>query len=82
MPNIREYFEPGYELETFGDEREMLDKIRYYLAFPDKRQAIARRGQERCMQDHAMELRITQLDAIIQKYRAQSRSRQLKGQFA
>ncbi|WP_277057361.1 glycosyltransferase [Trichlorobacter lovleyi] len=82
MPNIREYFEPGYELETFGDEREMLDKIRYYLAFPDKRQAIARRGQQRCMQDHAMELRITQLDAIIQKYRAQSRSRQLKGQFA
>lgn len=82
MPNIREYFEPGYELETFGDEREMLDKIRYYLAFPDKRQAIAGRGQERCMRDHAMELRITQLGAIIQKYHAQSRSRQLKGQFA
>jgi spore maturation protein CgeB len=68
MPNIREYFEPGLEVEVFRSEREMLEKIAFYLANPDRREAIARRGRERCLAEHSMECRIPELEAIVHKY--------------
>jgi SAM-dependent methyltransferase len=52
--NVREYFRSGWEIETFRDAQEMFDKIRFYLRHPDLREAIARRGQERCLRDHSM----------------------------
>jgi SAM-dependent methyltransferase len=66
--NLREYFEPGVEIETFRDEREMLDKIRHYLAHPAEREAIARRGQERCLRDYSIERRAEALDAIVREH--------------
>jgi hypothetical protein len=41
-------FEEGKEAEFFSDERELLDKTRYYLDHADARVTIARRGLERC----------------------------------
>lgn len=63
--NIGEYFEIGREIETFRDEQELFDKIRYYLAHPEQREAIARRGQERCLRLYSMEMRAAELDRII-----------------
>jgi len=68
--NISDYFEPGVEIETFRDSVEMLRKIRYYLAHPEEREAIARRGQERCLRDYSMDRRATELDTIIRKHYA------------
>lgn len=67
--NIGEYFEPGLEIETFRDEQELLGKIRYYLAHPEQREAIARRGQERCLRQYSMERRAEELDRIIRARR-------------
>ncbi len=44
-------FEEGVEAEYFGDDREMIRKIRHYLDHPDEREAIARRARERCLRD-------------------------------
>lgn len=66
--NLGEFFEIGKEIETFRDSDEMLRKIRYYLDHPDEREAIARRGQERCLRDYSMEKRTAEFDRIIQKH--------------
>jgi glycosyltransferase involved in cell wall biosynthesis len=52
--NIRTYFEPGVECETFASEGELEEKVRYFLRHEEEREAIARRGRERCLRDFAM----------------------------
>ncbi len=64
-PNIARFFEPGHEIETFRSQEEMLAKVRYYLAHPDEREAIARRGLERCHREYAVELRAAEFDRIV-----------------
>ncbi len=34
--NINQYFEPGKEIETFKDRKELIEKIDYYIANPKK----------------------------------------------
>lgn len=67
-PNICEYFEPGVEIETFRDEKDLTDKILYYLAHPDEREAIAKRGQQRCFQQYSMQIRAAEFDRVIRRY--------------
>ncbi len=67
-PNICEYFEPGVEIETFRDEKDLTDKILYYLAHPDEREAIAKRGQQRCLQQYSMQVRTAEFDRVIRRY--------------
>ncbi|ETR66573.1 MAG: hypothetical protein OMM_05586 [Candidatus Magnetoglobus multicellularis str. Araruama] len=64
-PNIEELFKPGVEIETFKDSNELISKVKYYLANPDKREAIARRGQERCFKEHLMENRVKIFEKIV-----------------
>ncbi len=81
--NITDYFLPGEEIETFKDNPELIEKIYYYLKHSEKRQAIARRGQERCLRDHAMDKRIAELDKIIRKHLSiKPSARQTCGSYA
>ncbi|CAN2045681.1 O-methyltransferase [Candidatus Magnetomoraceae bacterium gMMP-13] len=66
--NLKYYFEPGREIETFRDEKELIEKIQYYLSHPYEREAIARRGQERCLRDYSMEKRAVAFDGIIRSH--------------
>jgi len=66
--NIRQYFEPGVEIETFRNSKELIEKIYYYLAHPEEREAIAICGQERCFRDYSMKKRVQELDNIIRKH--------------
>jgi FkbM family methyltransferase len=65
--NLSRYFEVGTEIESFRDEREMVDKVRYYLAHPAEREAIALRGHERCMREHSMARRVMAFDALLRE---------------
>ena len=42
-------FEEGVHLECYGSEQELLDKVRYYLAHPDRAAEIARQGHQEFM---------------------------------
>ncbi len=66
--NLDRFFEIGKEIETFKDVKEAIDKIYYYLRHPEEREAIARRGQERCLRDYSMQQRGRALDTIVKKY--------------
>jgi glycosyltransferase involved in cell wall biosynthesis/SAM-dependent methyltransferase/predicted O-methyltransferase YrrM len=66
--NLKEYFVPGEEIETFTDTKDLGDKIRYYCEHDDERQAIAERGQARCLRDYTMQKRATALDGIIRRH--------------
>ena len=65
--NLQDYFQPGLEIETFKDEKELIEKIYFYLDNPEKRKAIASRGQKRCLSEYSMGKRAIEFDRIIQK---------------
>lgn len=70
QPNIQKFFEPGVEIETFRDSGELIEKIYYYLEHSEKREAIARRGHERCRREYSMSNRAKEFDALIRKHLA------------
>ena len=53
-PELKNFFEPGIEVETFRNENELLSKILYFLDNPDQCDDIANRGQARCLEDHGL----------------------------
>lgn len=64
QPEIEEHFEIGTECAVFTSERDLLDKIRYYLSHPAERCAIAQAGQQRTLREHLYSHR---LQSILQK---------------
>ncbi len=58
---LPELFEVGKEVITFSDEREMHDKIDYYLAHPEEREQVCKAARARALRDHTYQARITQM---------------------
>lgn len=54
-------YRPGYEIETYGNAQELLQKIDYYLTHEEERLRIAMRGLYRTLRDHTMTTRIATL---------------------
>ncbi len=57
--------EPGKEIETFTSLGELREKIDHYLDHPEEREAIARAGRERVLEDHTFERRMEEMLAVI-----------------
>ena len=49
---LAEFFEPDRELVFFSDSDELVDKAKYYLAHPKKREEIRQAGLARARSEH------------------------------
>ncbi len=65
-PELPEFFEVGRECDSFRDERELLDKCRYYLEHPDRARQIARAGQQRTLGEHLYSHRLKQIARLVE----------------
>ena len=62
---LADLFEPGVEVGTYQDHGDLLRTIRHYLDHPEEREAIARRGQERCLRDYGMVAYARNFDRLV-----------------
>jgi len=62
---LSEVFEPGKELVTFRDTRELKEKVAYYLEHPDERRQIAQASRERVLREHTYGHRMKEMLSII-----------------
>jgi spore maturation protein CgeB len=58
---VLELFEEGKEMACFGSVEELADKIDYYLAHPEERQAIAAAGHARCVPAYSYDNRMAEI---------------------
>lgn len=68
VEGIESVLTPGKEIVTFKGEDEMIEKIRYYLSRTSEREAIARAGQARVLQEHTYQRRIAQMLEIVRSF--------------
>jgi spore maturation protein CgeB len=60
-PEVLEQYEEGREVACFGSVEELAEKIDYYLAHPEERQAIARAGHLRCVPAYSYDRRMAEI---------------------
>jgi spore maturation protein CgeB len=58
---LEQYFRIGEEIIAFEGVKELADRIRFFLAHPDKRDAVARQGFERVAKEHTYDRRFAEL---------------------
>lgn len=71
--NLHEIFEPDTEVVAYDNHQDAIEKIKYLLEHPDKREAIARAGQRRTLKDHTYGARMEELVELL--LRTQRRQR-------
>jgi len=65
--DMRDYYELGKEIVAYVDERDLVEKIQYFLKHDEEREAIAKRGYERTLRDHSTERRFEDVFRMIGK---------------
>lgn len=63
--NLGDYFEIGREIVCFETTKELIEKVRYYLAHEAERQAIAEAGYKRTLAEHTYERRFQEIFSRI-----------------
>lgn len=66
-PYLSELYEIDKEIVCYKDERDLKEKINYYLRNPAQREIIAKNGQRRAHRDHIYEKRLGKIISIIGK---------------
>ncbi len=59
------YFENGKDIVWFEDKKDLVDKVRYYLAHEEERKEIADRGCYKVRQMHNYDVRIQEIERIL-----------------
>ncbi len=59
------YYKIGEEIILYNSTKDMIDKIRYYLAHETERKEIAKRGYERTVREHTYEMRFREIFKTI-----------------
>jgi len=62
---LAEMFEPEKEVIVYRNQHELLDKVRYYLAHPERAEKVRLAGRARALRDHTYQHRFKQLFATI-----------------
>lgn len=57
MEELEEFYEIGTEIVCYDGPKDLVAKIKYFLAHSDEREAIARAGRARCLRDHTWQKR-------------------------
>ena len=68
---VGRYYEIGKEIQVFHDMDDLVEKICYYLAHEDEREAIARAGYERTLREHTWDARYDHMFREIERLRPQ-----------
>jgi spore maturation protein CgeB len=58
---LAEMFEPDKEVIIYRNQHELLDKVRYYLTYPQVAEKVRQAGRARALQDHTYQHRFQQL---------------------
>ena len=58
---VREFFEPGVEIDVFSSSEELVDKINFYLPRPELRQKLIQRAYDRCVPAYGYMRRAAQI---------------------
>jgi spore maturation protein CgeB len=66
--DLNRLFESDYEVVTYASKEECVEKATWLLANPDKRQVIAKAGQERTLKYHTFDKRAIELIEILKRY--------------
>jgi spore maturation protein CgeB len=61
VEGIENYYDIGKEIICFKDEKELKERIQYYLKHDDQREAIALAGYKRTLREHTYEKRFINL---------------------
>ena len=51
-PGIEKLFDIGSEIDVFENERELVEKVRFYLSHEDKREAMAAKAHARALEQY------------------------------
>ncbi len=62
---LEELFEIGREIVVYRDDADLMEKIEYYLTHEEEREAIARAGQRRVLQEHTYLHRMQRLVEVV-----------------
>lgn len=72
--NLSGMFEPGKEVVVYRTAEECVEMVKYYLEHEQERQAIARAGHARTLQEHTYYQRTQELVEIVRRYLVGTRS--------
>jgi glycosyltransferase involved in cell wall biosynthesis len=61
IPMIHNYFQDGVHCVLYKDEKEMIEKARYYLDHDDERERIAEAGYQECLNHHLISQRVDKI---------------------
>lgn len=64
-PEVRELFDVGTEIDTFGSEEELCDKVRFYIYRPELRAAMIERAYARCVPAYGYVARACQISQLL-----------------
>ncbi len=75
-PSMDGMFKPGEQVDFFRDKEELLEKIRYYLANPEKREMMARAAHEYAVQNYLADTYVPRLLEELEPYLVSPRRRE------
>ncbi|MDC7293592.1 DUF3880 domain-containing protein [Butyrivibrio sp. DSM 10294] len=63
--DLARHFVPGEDYVFYGNRKDILNKIEYYLSHEDERKAIAKNGHDKVQKEHTFDVRVKQIIDLV-----------------